>query len=1382
MPYGISVAAGSRWLSLGNAQLSVHSRNDLTTLILRSSGKGGYSRRAYHQVSGALCFISVRPRPAFLPPSTPRRIKGCVSPIHVPGDMTAASPEASFSTASSQTRSTYPVPSPSRTSAHQHVDPPQQPRRHQRRPGLSLTSPPLSPSTPACRHAPAVHALFENVATIKGVGPAAAESLGRMGIHTVLDLLFHLPVGVFDWGQVKLVRDLQEGDTATVAVRVVGHTEPEGRRPLTIHCLDSEGSPLDLLFFLYKRDLRHFYLRRFQEGSVHRLQGKVARAKYGDKSLCMSHPEAVKMDGQRRDNVTVEPIYRLTQGLNANKLRDFLREALRTFQPAPAPASLVPPATAGHPQPLFSDWLKDSFREDKCWPTFHEALLRVHNPSCVEDVHSSSKARQRLAFDELLATQLPTALRRAVERKNAVTAASSALVSSLSSISSSLVCAVGGDGHLTGPLIQQLPFQMTAGQKRTVNEIWADMASKHGRMVRLLQGDVGTGKTLCALLGMLRAIEGGWQAAMLAPTEILAFQHKDTLQELSRGLKVQIREREAVEETRGTSAHTDGGSQSGSRPGDDAQRLGGSEEGEGAWRPLRIEVLTSNSKRGKARKVLLEELRRGEIDILIGTHSLLSDEVVFRDLGLTVIDEEHRFGVRQREKLSNDTNVLYMSATPIPRTLLLTNYGDMEVSRLDEAPARDVQVTTSIFPLTSLVQIAERLRKKILENSGEKVFWVLPCIEEKRSSDKDRTEEGEEKRGEAGEECVKITSVTQRHQAMVELLGEELVGMVHGRMDSESKLQALRDFSAGVTRVLVSTSVVEVGVDVPDATVCIVEHAEYFGLSQLHQLRGRIGRGYAVSAKADRKVMDQLTECHCVLAYDDTSPNKEKALQRLLTLKKTVDGFEIAEQDLKLRGPGEVLGNRQSGHKGFRLVDLAKHEGLLDEANQVARAHADSVVRREEGATVEAVAHGNVLEYEGVETLLRIFEAKPPSSGENIQRESQPSSSSSSSSSKGSSQSKNKFLLEPTASPSSSMKLSMGGMSKKKPPTSLQKSKSAPIANACTAPAPSSISDLPPGWTTVTYGDRFEISTPPPSSGDEENEGGELTLMPGTEPVLSTRFSIDDLPIPRVSIDLEAEDVTFIIFDTETTGLRAESERIIQLAAKVLSPSTWGGEEDDEQANELVAAGLACGGEPEDGLLFNAYVDPGFWIPAKITEITGISNEFLFRQRARRFEEVWPDFLRWVNAVRGGKPVVLVAHNAGFDHKMLMFDLRRSNLDERVFKEETQIVGMMDTLAVFRGDEIWSRRSGDGLPIKPNTFRQGALYRYLLRDDLKNAHSAKGDVLGLEALLKHPFVNKKWRSAGSAHVLELGGWRDERATEEVKHRLSIPLMVAKVAK
>jgi len=1161
--------------------------------------------------------------------------------------------------------------------------------------------------------------LLESVEGLKGVGPAAAEALKRMGIQTKLDLLFHLPVGVFDWGADKLVRELQDGDTASVSVKIVSHTEAEGRRPLTIHCVDEEGTPLDLIFFLNRRNYGYFYTKKFYPGSVHRLQGKVTQAKYGEKNLCMSHPEAVKEGGGEggKEGTVVEPLYRLTSGLNANKLRDFIQEALRALPPSLPPPSSTKSTRFNPLSSSFPDWLEDSFREAKGWPTFPEALYQVHNPTRVDDIHASSKARERLAFDELLASQLPTALRRAQDKKGALAAA---VDPATAAAVATAARAVSGDGHLTGPCIQQLPFQMTEGQKRTVSEIWGDMASNQGRMIRLLQGDVGSGKTVCALLAMLRAVEGGWQAALLSPTEILAFQHLKTLEELTKGLKV---------------------------------RVGGREGGK--ERPLRIEVLTSSAKKGKARKVLLEELGRGEIDILVGTHSLLSPEVVFDKLGLAVIDEEHRFGVKQREKLSNDTNVLYMSATPIPRTLLLTNYGDMEVSRLEEAPARDVKVTTTIFALTSVGQIAERLKKKILENSGEKVFWVLPCIE-----DKEEGGGGGRGWGGGGAEGGGITSVVYRYGALVELLGKERVGMVHGKMDSESKLKALRDFSAGETSVLVSTSVIEVGVDVPDATVCIVEHAEYFGLSQLHQLRGRIGRATSGGSSSS-----SMRECHCVLTYDDASPNREKALQRLLTLKRTADGFEIAEQDLKLRGPGEVLGNKQSGHDGFRLVDLGKHEELLDEAYTLARAHAAVCVRGEKEGGEEAVVMTWKLKKEGVETLLRFFSTvSDGSGGEEVPVKAVRVTRSSSSSMSVSSSMSASAAASGWISASPPAAVTAAAAAKKKAPA---KARSSYASSSSTSTTTSSSSSYLPGWNIITYGDRYEICTPPPSPDDEDElelaEALDATSLSSSElPLLSTRFSTDDQPIPRMEIDLEREDLTFIIFDTETTGLKAESDRIIQLAAKVLTPAAWGGEEEGEGGREAGQAGREAGGEPEDGLIFDRYVDPGFWIPAKITEITGISNESLFRARARKFEEVWPDFVRWVNAVRGGKPVVLVAHNAGFDHKFVMFDLKRGGWDERMFREETHIVGMMDTLPVFRSEELWSKRKGDGLPGKPNNYRQGTLYRYLLGEELQNAHSAKGDVLGLEALLSHPSVCRKWRGVGSASVLEMGGWEGGR--------------------
>jgi len=500
------------------------------------------------------------------------------------------------------------------------------------------------------------------------------------------------------------------------------------------------------------------------------------------------------------------------------------------------------------------------------------------------------------------------------------------------------------------------------------------------------------------------------------------------------------------------------------------------------------------------------------------------------------------------------------------------------------------------------------------------------------------------------------------------------------------------------------------------------------------------------------------------LTYDDASPNREKALQRLLTLKRTADGFEIAEQDLKLRGPGEVLGNKQTGHDGFRLVDLGKHEEMLDEAYTLARAHAAVCVRGEEEGGEEAVRVARALKKEGVETLLRFF--RSGSGEEEVPIKAVRATRSSSSSSSVSASSSSSMSVSASAAASGWINASPPAAAATAATATKNKAPAKARSSSSSSSTTSSSSSYLPGWNIITYGDRYEICTPPPSLDDDDElelaEALDATSLSSSSELsrLSTRFSTDDQPIPRIEIDLEEEDVTYIIFDTETTGLKAESDRIIQLAAKVLTPAAWGGKEGRE-AGLAAQAGREAGGELEDGLIFDRYVDPGFWIPAKITEITGISNESLFRARARRSEEVWPDFVRWVNAVRGGKPVVLVAHNAGFDHKFVMFDLKRGGWDERMFREETHILGMMDTLPVFRSEELWSRRKGDGLLGKPTNYKQGTLYRYLLGEELQNAHSAKGDVLGLEALLSHPSVCRKWRGVGSASVLEMGGWSDE---------------------
>jgi ATP-dependent DNA helicase RecG len=468
------------------------------------------------------------------------------------------------------------------------------------------------------------------------------------------------------------------------------------------------------------------------------------------------------------------------------------------------------------------------------WPTIRDALERLHRPQTPDDVATSGPPWQRLAYDELLAGQLSLGLVRLSQRNQ-------------------LGRAVKGDGRLRARILAALPFKPTQSQVTALAEIEDDLASDR-RMLRLLHGDVGAGKTLVALLSMTIACETGAQAALMAPTEVLARQHLETLTPL-------------------------------------AEAAG-----------LTLGLLTGREK-GRARAKVLDALAAGAIDILIGTHALFQPDVVFKDLAMAVIDEQHRFGVTQRLELQrkggpHGANVLVMTATPIPRTLLMTHYGDLDVSKLTEKPAGRKPVTTVAIPVERIEEILGRLRAALRE--GAQVYWVCPLVE--------------------GTAASELAAAEERAAHLRQVFGDT-VGLVHGQMAGTAKDAAMQAFSENKLSILVSTTVIEVGVNVPNASIMVIEHAERFGLAQLHQLRGRVGRG--------------ARQSYCILLYQ--GPLGETSQQRLQTIRDTEDGFEIAEMDLKLRGGGEVLGTRQSGMPGYRVANVPNFEELIGMARDDAR-------------------------------------------------------------------------------------------------------------------------------------------------------------------------------------------------------------------------------------------------------------------------------------------------------------------------------------------------------------------------------------------------------------------------------------------------------------
>lgn len=658
--------------------------------------------------------------------------------------------------------------------------------------------------------------LFSAATTLDGVGPKVAglianvvpaDTTGRE--LRVGDLPFILPHSVIDRRKRYRIADAPEGVIVTLDL-VVDHHQPAPRgnrsAPYRVFAHDESGE-IALTFFHARAD---WLAKALPEGEKVVVSGRM---EWFNNRASMVHPDHMVTADRAGELPLVEPVYPLTAGLSGKVLRKAINAATARLPDLP-------------------DWMEGELARRQSFPSLRMALHRLHEPEDPLDIDPDSPAWRRLAYDELLAGQLALALVRTQVRR----AAGRPLT---------------GDGSVERSIRDALPYSLTASQETALKEIHADLASPE-RMLRLLQGDVGSGKTVVALLAMARAAEAGGQSALMAPTEILARQHFATIAPL-------------------------------------AEKAG-----------LRAAVLTGREK-GRERARVLEDVASGEIHILLGTHALFQESVIFNDLVLAIVDEQHRFGVHQRLAISAkgaSVDMLVMTATPIPRTLVLTAFGDMDVSRLTEKPAGRQPIQTVTLPLERLPELVERMRNAVSE--GQKIYWICPLVEES--------------------EEVKLMAAEDRF-ASLQPVFSDAVGLIHGRMAGRDKDEAMRAFKAGETRVLVGTTVVEVGVDVPDATIIVIEHAERFGLAQLHQLRGRVGRGDKPST--------------CVLLYKE--PLGLVAKQRLSVMRETEDGFRISEEDLKLRGEGELLGTRQSGTPGFRVARLERHGDLLEIARNDAR-------------------------------------------------------------------------------------------------------------------------------------------------------------------------------------------------------------------------------------------------------------------------------------------------------------------------------------------------------------------------------------------------------------------------------------------------------------
>ena len=644
--------------------------------------------------------------------------------------------------------------------------------------------------------------LFAEIDSLDGVGPKLKKPLAKLRLERVRDVLYHLPERFVIRRAVRDLDDAQVGEQVLIPLTVTEHRASRSPRgPYRVLAQDAPGNVCAITYF---GKASYTAKKQLPVGARRWVAGRLDQY---EQMLQIVHPDHVAEDSAEAMGRMVEPIYRLAEGLTQPRIAGFAAQALERA-------------------PALSEWIEPTVLAREGWPTWQDAIAAAH-------AGENAKASDRLAYDELFANALALMLVRQQNRARKGQA-------------------LQGDGRLRGRL--QLPFPLTGAQQRSIDEITGDMA-KASPMLRLLQGDVGAGKTVVALEAMLAAVEAGAQAALLAPTELLARQHLESLRRLAAPTGVEI-------------------------------------------------ALLTGRDKGRARESILMGLLDGSIDIVVGTHAIFQEAVAYKNLGLVVIDEQHRFGVSQRLMLTQKGRVtphtLAMTATPIPRTLVLANHGEMEVSRLDELPPGRQAIDTRVLPLDRLEDIASAVARHL--TSGQQAYWVCPMV---RGSDSETDD---------------LAAAEARYAALKERFGEDVV-LVHGQLAPELKDAAMARFASGDAKLLVATTVIEVGVDVPNATLMVIEQAERFGLAQLHQLRGRVGRGSEKST--------------CLLLR--SAELSETGKKRLELMKASQDGFELAEQDLRLRGGGELLGTRQSGEEGFTIASLEQVTRLIDMANADAK-------------------------------------------------------------------------------------------------------------------------------------------------------------------------------------------------------------------------------------------------------------------------------------------------------------------------------------------------------------------------------------------------------------------------------------------------------------
>ncbi|MDJ0822313.1 MAG: ATP-dependent DNA helicase RecG [Paracoccaceae bacterium] len=650
--------------------------------------------------------------------------------------------------------------------------------------------------------------LYGEITALDGIGPKTAQALTQLEIEVPRDLLLTLPHSGIDRALKDSVQGAEFPSVLTVAVQIGQHRSPRSRGGAYRIDADDAKTRFQIVFFHGRSD----YLGRVLPTGQRRIVS--GRVELFDGVPQMVHPDHILTADEANTLPAYEPVYPLTAGVTQKLMVKAMADALTRL-------------------PDLAEWIDPGQVAQEGWPAWSDALRDAHAPESATDLLPTAPARERLAYDELMAHQLTLALARAERRKGKGRE-------------------TVGTGKLRNRVLKSLPYKPTGAQLRAMDEIASDMAAPE-RMNRLLQGDVGAGKTLVAFMALLIAVEADGQGVMMAPTEILARQHLEGLQPLAESAGVVL------------------------------------------------EILTGRDK-GSERAAKLAALARGDIQILVGTHAVFQKDVVFHDLRLAVVDEQHRFGVRQRLELGrkgHSVDVMVMTATPIPRSLALAQYGDMDVSVLDEKPPGRKPIQTALVSNERMHEVVDHLHRAIAE--GRQAYWVCPLVEESESSE--------------------LTAAEERFKRLRAVLGEDAVGLVHGQMPPAEKDAAMARFVSGQTAVLVATTVIEVGVNVPNATIMVVERAESFGLAQLHQLRGRVGRG------------DQASTC--LLLYQP--PLSEGGMRRLTTLRETEDGFRISEVDLEMRGAGDLIGTAQSGLPRFRVADLERQAKLMAVAQSDAR-------------------------------------------------------------------------------------------------------------------------------------------------------------------------------------------------------------------------------------------------------------------------------------------------------------------------------------------------------------------------------------------------------------------------------------------------------------